>query len=410
MKAPLTLPAIPQSFGRVPIVDRRKIADTIQGALTTAGLGPAHGVSGHVNETITHALSSAGLMMPAGKARESSSGVNTPLVGPVLEKTMAQAQASSRFVAREQPGQFVCRSYSNSAGTLTYKLYIPKSYTDEPIPLIVMLHGCTQNPDDFAAGTRMNALADEHGFFVVYPAQSARANGANCWNWFSPAHQAAGCGEPSMIAGITREVTSIYSVDEQRIFVAGLSAGAAMAVILGATYPQLFAAVGAHSGLAYGAAHDVPSAFAAMRGSVEPFSGSDSANGRTAKPHSAPKRAAPTIVFHGDQDTTVSAINGAAIVAQAIAQGPVRDDGLIKTVRKHVSANGREYTATSYGHSMSPPHIEQWVVHGAGHAWSGGSADGSYTDVSGPDASVEMLRFFLAQREMQLRNAKHYGC
>jgi poly(hydroxyalkanoate) depolymerase family esterase len=184
-----------------------------------------------------------------------------------------------------------------------------------------MLHGCTQNPDDFAAGTRMNELADKHAFVVAYPAQSVKANGSNCWNWFKVSDQERDRGEPSLIAGITREVASSYRVDEQRIFVAGLSAGAAMAVVLGATYPELFAAVGAHSGLPYGAADDVPSALAAMRGSSGPIFSKRGLKSRTSTPRVAPRRAPPTIVFHGDHDTTVSAENGSEIVAQAVALG-----------------------------------------------------------------------------------------
>jgi len=401
MKSAPALRTAPRSTHRISAVDGGKIADTIQRALSSAGLDTTCGPMLAVNDTIRRALSSAGMMVDAVavKARAARSDGKIQLVRPMLEVSEV-AQDSSRVVARRQPGQFVSRSYSNAAGTRAYKLYIPESYSGKLVPLIVMLHGCTQNPDDFAAGTRMNELADQRGFLVVYPAQSAHANGSNCWNWFNAKDQTRDRGEPSLIAGITREVVSAYHVDEQRIFVAGLSAGAAMAVILGATYPELFAAVGAHSGLPYGAAYDVPSAFAAMRGSVGPLSGGRNSGGRISKPRTAPMRAAPTIVFHGDQDTTVNATNGSEIVAQAIALGLTLDGPLGKTVHERKSANGREYTATIYRGSTMRPLVEQWVLHGAGHAWSGGCSKGSYTDVTGPDASAEMLRFFLAQREI----------
>jgi poly(hydroxyalkanoate) depolymerase family esterase len=258
-----------------------------------------------------------------------------------------------------------------------------------------MLHGCTQDPDDFAAGTRMNMLADKQGFLVLYPAQSAAANGAKCWNWFEPEHQVTDRGEPSLIAGITREVALTYGVDDKRIFVAGLSAGAAMAVILGASYPELYAAVGAHSGLPCGAADDMLSAFAAMRGSAQ--SRSDEGSGSRALRHAPLLHATPTIVFHGDRDTTVKTLNGSAIVAQAVALGTELVGPLSKIVRQRIVDNGREYTATIYRDSAGRPHVEEWILHGAGHAWSGGSADGSYTDATGPDASAQMLRFFSAQ-------------
>jgi poly(hydroxyalkanoate) depolymerase family esterase len=314
-----------------------------------------------------------------------------------------EAQRSARLIARGQPGQFVGRSYSNAAGTRAYKLYVPETYTGKPMPLIVMLHGCTQSPDDFAAGTRMNRLADKRGLFVAYPAQSVNANGSRCWNWFNPKDQLPNRGEPSLIAGITREIASIYPVDEQRTFIAGLSAGAAMAIILGTTYPELFTAVGAHSGLPYGAAHDVPSALAAMRGSGAPISDGGNSS-RTCKPQLR-RRVRPTIVFHGDQDAIVNAVNGNAIVAQAIAHGAGENCPLTRTAQQRKVMNGREFTATFYRDSVLRPIVEEWVLHGAGHAWSGGCSDGSYTDVTGPDASAEMVRFFLAQKEIGRREA-----
>jgi len=297
---------------------------------------------------------------------------------------------------KARPGQFAERSYSNPAGTRAYKVYVPRNYGRARVPLLVMLHGCTQNPDDFAAGTHMNELADLDGFLVVYPAQLAAANGANCWNWFHERDQMRDRGEPSLIAGITREVAATYGVDGERIYVAGLSAGAAMAVILGATYPDLFAAVGAHSGLPYGAAHNVPSAFAAMQGRGTAAFGKPSLGRRPGHPV-APVRSIPTIVFHGDSDTTVNAINGSRIVEQALALAADHRGALKKSVQARSAANGREYTTTIYRSPRKIAVIEHWVLHGAGHAWSGGSPEGTYTDATGPDASAEMVRFFLSQ-------------
>jgi poly(hydroxyalkanoate) depolymerase family esterase len=303
-------------------------------------------------------------------------------------------------VIKAKPGEFVERSFSGDAGNRTYKLYIPKTYVGRQMPLIVMLHGCTQNPTDFAAGTQMNALADSHGFLVVYPAQSAQANLARCWNWFRPHNQERDRGEPSMIAGITREVASIYRVDKQRIFIAGISAGAAMSIIMGNTYPDLFAAVGAHSGFAYRAANSVPSALAAMRGSRGPVADGGGPIEVAPKPHASSVGAIPVIVFHGDRDKTIHVDNGSEIIAQAMANALHfrMIDRPRNPIQERRTTNGREHTTTVYLGPRNRPIFENWVLHGGGHAWSGGSTNGSFTEVSGPDASAEMVRFFLSIR------------
>jgi len=283
-------------------------------------------------------------------------------------------------------GQFVTGLYSNRTGSRTYKLYVPSGYCGQALPLVVMLHGCTQSPDDFAAGTRMNALAEEHTCLVAYPAQAASANASKCWNWFNPGHQQRGQGEPSLIAGITRQVMRDYSVDPRRVYVAGLSAGAAAAVIMGITYPDLYAAIGAHSGLAGGAASDLRSAFAVMRqGAAMRRSGSAPGDGEY-------RWIVPTIVFHGDEDTTVHPRNGDQIIAQSRADTTM---DLRTSVQHGRVPGGHAYSRTLHADASGQAVLEQWVIHGAGHAWSGGSRAGSYTDPRGPDAAQEMLRFFL---------------
>lgn len=281
----------------------------------------------------------------------------------------------------QAPGQFLQGESGNAAGTRRYRLYVPSTPAAGPRPLVVMLHGCKQDAADFAAGTAMNALAERHGCLVLYPEQARTANGSNCWNWFETRHQAHDAGEPSILADMTREVVREHGADPDRVYVAGLSAGGAMAAILAATHPGLFAAVGVHSGLAAGCAHDLMSGLNAMKGS----------HGRKRR-HAAPQRV-PAIVFHGDADAVVHPSNGAAVLAQFTAGGTLR------TVEETGTAGaGRSHTRTTALDGDGRAVAEHWVLHGAGHAWSGGSPAGSYTDAGGPDASAEMLRFFLQQR------------
>jgi len=281
--------------------------------------------------------------------------------------------------------EFLACTFSNQAGSRPYKLYVPSGYHGQPVPLIVMLHGCTQSPDDFAAGTRMNAAAEEHTCLVAYPGQTSSANMQKCWNWFSAADQQRDAGEPSLIAGITREVMRHYAIEPRCVYIAGLSAGGAAAAIMGDAYPDLYAAIGVHSGLACGAARDLPSAFAAMQGNGGPVP----RRARTGPAGSEP-RVVPAIVFHGDKDTTCNPRNADFVVAQS-GQGA----SLRRRVEKGQVAGGLAYSRMLHVNASGETVVEQWVIHGAGHAWSGGSPAGSYTLPWGPDATGEMVRFFL---------------
>jgi poly(hydroxyalkanoate) depolymerase family esterase len=299
-------------------------------------------------------------------------------------KTMPGHQPAVATPDPRAPGEFLERTFAAGGDTRRYKLYVPSAPATGQRPLLVMLHGCTQNADDFAAGTAMNALAEEHGCLVLYPEQSATANASRCWNWFEASHQERDGGEPSLLAAMTREVVDTWQADPKRVFVAGLSAGGAMAAILGQAYPELYAAVGVHSGLPVGSARDLITGLAAMK----------KAPGRMRKPAGKLLRRVPVIVFHGDQDNIVHPGHGDAVLRQF---HPASHGAVVHQQDERTGqAGGRGHTRTAVLDRSGRTVAEYWTLHGAGHSWSGGSAAGTYTDPAGPDASAEMLRFFLA--------------
>ena len=326
----------------------------------------------------------------SGDLQAATAAIQSALAGSVGSANPAASSANDAQMAGEvidvesrdlpvpnAPARFIAGSFSMAGAKRDYKLFIPAgaSTADKPMPLVVMLHGCTQTPDDFAAGTAMNEAAQAQGCYVLYPAQSQQANPQRCWNWFKHNHQQRSRGEPALLAGMTRQVMAQHRIDPARVYVAGLSAGGAMAAILGDTHPDLFAAVGVHSGLAAGAASDLPSAMAAMQG-----------NGKQV-PAGIGK--VPTIVFHGDADSTVHPRNGEQVTAAS------SDGAITPAVEQHQQPGGRRSTRNVHRDASGKVVAEHWVVHGAPHAWAGGSARGSYTDARGPDATAEMLRFFL---------------
>ncbi len=348
------------------------VTSAVSGDATRAPLSAAESL---VQRTLAqHGLSagpSGGVSMPAG-------------LGSAMQGFMSQMQGLAGGMAdtgtRPSGSDMGQGSFTCPAGSRNYRVHVPKSADQGITGLVVMLHGCTQNPVDFAAGTGMNALADKHGFVVLYPEQSRGDNAQSCWNWFSLGDQRRDRGEPAILAGMTRQIAEEHGVPEGKIFVAGLSAGAAMAVILGETYPDLYTAVGAHSGLPYGAARDVPSAFAAMSG-----------NGPDVAAPVAGTGTVRTIVFHGSADSTVVPANGARIYRHALNRGAAQtfhDESRGTTA-------GRGFERKTVTDGTGTVTLDYWSVDGLGHAWSGGQAAGSFTDAKGPDASAEMVAFFL---------------
>jgi poly(hydroxyalkanoate) depolymerase family esterase len=342
-----------------------------QRLIRSSGLNPAKlsEVTAHIQNTLSKLgkiekpTESAG----AGKTISDVLKAVSSFKVPGLNGLTAQTRA-----ARSDAPGMLARDFASKAGSRPYKLYVPPSLSPHA-PLLVMLHGCTQSAADFAAGTRMNELAEAQGFLVLYPEQLASANAQRCWNWFSPNDRERDRGEAGIIADMTRQVMAEFGTDPNRVFAAGLSAGGAQAAILGAVYPDLFTAIGVHSGLACGAAHDMMSAFSAMQ-QGRPGQGGLSV---------------PAILFHGDRDTTVNPRNADAVATQL-------EQGGIESAEDGAVPDGLSYTRKIRSGPGGKPVLEQWTVHGAGHAWSGGSSDGSYTEPRGPDASREMLRFFLS--------------
>lgn len=295
---------------------------------------------------------------------------------------------TSTTTAAAAPGRWVTGARAEAAGARPWRLWLPRGHdASRPTPLVVLLHGCTQDAADVARGARVESHADAAGVMVLLPEQPTWGNARTCWNWYDPAHQRRDAGEPGAIAAITREVMATYGADPARVWMAGISAGGAMALIASAAYPELYAAAGVHSAIPLGAATSVPEALAVMqRGAADPARVSGEAMLALMGPRA---RAVPTIVFHGAADHVVAARNAEQVVAQVAAVH----------ARFGAPGDAREDTSTVGGRAVrrltrAGGAIEWWTVEGLGHAWSGGSPEGTFTDAAGPDAMGEMLRFF----------------
>ena len=344
-----------------------------QGDLQSATLALQRGLQGHAEDATSPEASAHAA--PIDLEAQYRVVVDEPLE-PSAD---APLHRNARDAATFRDARFTC-----PLGSLDYKLFVPAGLAEDARPpLLLMLHGCTQTPDDFARGTRMNTVAQEHGYVVAYPAQAQRNNTSKCWNWFRAQDQQRDRGEGALLAALAQHLVDTQGLDARRVYAAGLSAGGAMAAVLAHTHADVFAAVGVHSGLPFGSAHDVPTAFAAMK------------SGRRGR-HSEGTGKLRVIVFHGDSDTTVNACNGDALIAQFARDHPSPVEQRAPTVERGSTQGGRAFTRRVFTDTAGNVTAEQWTLHGAGHAWSGGDATGSYTDPSGPDASAQMVRFFSA--------------
>lgn len=371
-------------FKRVRARTRRKLRRATLSAITDvwgAILAPA---KPEKRKTTSAAKPVTKTVKPSATARKSRAK-SSRVKSATKSKTPATSRAKSTVL---RGAAFETGTHTSAFGTRSYMLYVPtlaKAASDQ-LPMIVMLHGCGQSPQDFARGTGMNILAEEFGFTVLYPAQARKAQRYSCWNWFKRGDQARDAGEPALIASMTCHIIAEQNVDPAKIYIAGLSAGASTALIAATAYPDIFAAVGVHSGLAVGAAHDAVSAARAMQAGVP------------GQRHTAQM---PTIIFHGEADKVVNPRNGRFVAIRALEPY----NHLDRSEKTGRVPDGREYTQTRHRVGKGRSYVEHWVVHGSGHAWSGGNATGSYTDPKGPDASREMVRFFLRHRTSKKRRA-----
>ncbi|MGJ7510586.1 extracellular catalytic domain type 1 short-chain-length polyhydroxyalkanoate depolymerase [Variovorax sp. GT1P44] len=296
---------------------------------------------------------------------------------PFLSWLEMASAASASFFPSSSPGPSTAPCAPMTEIHAGHSLYVPATAPRRGAPLLVMLHGAGQDPADFAAGTAMNSVAERHGFIVLYPGQPTSANAHRCWNWFERAHHTRHQGDPARIASLTLQIAREHRVDPDRIYIAGLSAGGSMAALLGDLFPEIYAAVGVHSGLAARAGVDLTSGLAALRGAPR---------------EASEPREMPTIVFHGDKDSVVHAINGTHVIEASFGI-----DCAFESFEQ-TGPDGRRFTRRNYVSDGSGIRGEHWTLHDASHAWSGGSLAGSFADPLGPDASEEMLRFFETQR------------
>jgi poly(hydroxyalkanoate) depolymerase family esterase len=332
-------------------------------------------------------------------------------LGLVLLGLMLPTLAAPHAAAAE-PGTFTESSYGTGADAREFWTYVPSSAPTQPRALVVALHGCTQTAPDFATGSRWNALAEAAGFVVVYPEQSAAANGTQCWNWFLPEHQVRGAGEPGTIAGITQQAIAAHGIDPSRVYVTGVSAGADMTAILAATYPDLYAAVAPFAGCAYSTCADVA--------------------GTLAYAQMGPRaRVVPAMVMQGTADVLNNFALGETLAAQAVATNDLADDGEDNDsvpdqptstehvgldesfvsnagtagdtcVRNHqfpcaggvVGAESYPYSIERHADATGCSVVDFWIVHGLGHDYPGGDPAGTFTDPIGPDATREIWKFF----------------
>lgn len=316
-----------------------------------------------------------------------------PAPAPAPAPAIPLAELKTALVPA-RPASFTRHVFPFAGEEYAYRLYLPgtpKAALAPVYPLLVLLHGCKQDAADFSEGTAMNLLAEQRQCIVLYPEQLTKANQLRCWNWFEPRHQSRGAGEPAMLAALTHKVLASHPADPARVYVAGLSAGGAMAALVAGLYPELFAAVGVHSGLPSGAASGMLSALIAMRRGSRRIIGEAGRN-----------EVMPTIVFHGSADKTVHPDNGDQVVAFALAGWRASGLALEKSQRSEVGAangsNGDRQRLTVrdiYSAADGKPYVELWNVSSGPHAWSGGNSAGSFTDPLGPSASLAMLNFFL---------------
>jgi len=286
-------------------------------------------------------------------------------------------------------------------GTRSYSIFVPSGYQPgQPIPLVVMIHGCMQDANDFMIGTQMNQIAERENFIVIYPEQSTAYNAGRCWNFFETANQRRGSGEPQAIVNMVNHVQSNFTINSDAIFAAGISSGGALTTTLGVLYPDVFRAISVHAGLSYQSGINAATGVSAMLSAIPAVNPAFAANNAVAGIGLGRARVVPTQVFHGSFDTVVNPLNGDNIVAQMLTYNAWSDSSINifnRTFRTGTApvANGRTYSVESFRNSAGQVVVEHRRINLMGHDWSGGNAAGSHTDPRGPNASEIVWRFFM---------------
>jgi len=303
-----------------------------------------------------------------------------------------------------EAGRIESGSYYSFNGMRSYKVFLPSNHSESTnhgkIPVIIALHGCMQDSESFAAGTRLNEWAEKLGFAVYYPEQSKFFNIYNCWNWFLPTNQMKNTGEAELIMGGLKKVTREFSLNKDKTFLLGMSSGGAVVSILANCYPRSFQAVATHHGTMYKAASDVFSAKEVVYNGSKIAPEVAAAKGYSCSGFTPKKNPLPAVIIHGSRGAVMRAIHATQVESELrifndYLDNGIRDNSLDDemTFEKFTPDNLYSYDVVTWSH-RGRPYIKRYMIETLGHAWSGGDNQYEFNDPHGPDATKIILDFF----------------